>query len=607
VSGYGATDYTSTFGGTSAATPIAAGVVALMLQANPNLGWRDVQAILLKSARVVDPDDPGWTINPAGFRHNHRYGAGLVDAEAAVALAQTWTNLPVTQVVVSRATNNVNRWIPDNNVTGLVLPLDFCQTNLVVEHVQVKVNVTHTWRGHLALTLISPSGVESRLAEQRPGDNNVNLVDWTFTSVRHWGEQAQGVWNLRIADLATDDTGRVNQVTVTLRGTQPGRLVNAPPTFGPLGMRRLTLGARETMAVEAMDNVDGDAVTLSLTQAPRQLRAMLAETTAVRRVVGALQFAAFEAGVYTVTIQATDRNGTRTLSVPVEVVPRKVLSQENFGAGLPAGWSSLSSSSPKAYWSFTDPGGRGNLTGGTGGFAIADSYYSSNVVMNAELRTKKLDFRNFVSGQVRFLTAFRIKSGKETADVDMSLNGGTSWVNLWKRQVAVREPVAIDIPSSVVGNTNVVFRFHYYSSVKNERWWQVDDVEIVGWDANDSDADGLPNWWERLYTNSAVAISATADGDGDGCSNYAEFMAGTDPGNGLSRLVCTHVETGMAGSVDVEWASESGRLYDLERSTNLALGFSAVATNLTANPPVNRETDGTATNAVPYFYRVRVR
>ncbi len=45
------TDYTSRFNGTSAAAPIVSGVIALMLQANPNLNYRDVQEILVRSAR----------------------------------------------------------------------------------------------------------------------------------------------------------------------------------------------------------------------------------------------------------------------------------------------------------------------------------------------------------------------------------------------------------------------------------------------------------------------------------------------------------------------------------------------------------------------------
>lgn len=48
-------NYTSRFNGTSAAAPMVTGVIALMLEANPNLSWRDVQEILLRSARQNAP------------------------------------------------------------------------------------------------------------------------------------------------------------------------------------------------------------------------------------------------------------------------------------------------------------------------------------------------------------------------------------------------------------------------------------------------------------------------------------------------------------------------------------------------------------------------
>ena len=104
--GYSSGDYTSTFGGTSAASPTVAGVVALMLEANPNLGWRDVQEVLAYSSRHVgSPVGSGqsgnelyaWSFNNAsnwnggGLHFSNDYGFGLVDALAAARLAETWT------------------------------------------------------------------------------------------------------------------------------------------------------------------------------------------------------------------------------------------------------------------------------------------------------------------------------------------------------------------------------------------------------------------------------------------------------------------------------------------------------------------------------------
>jgi subtilisin family serine protease len=59
--------YTHTFGGTSSATPLAAGVVALLLESRPQLGWRDVKEILIRSATKISPTHVDWMTNGAGF------------------------------------------------------------------------------------------------------------------------------------------------------------------------------------------------------------------------------------------------------------------------------------------------------------------------------------------------------------------------------------------------------------------------------------------------------------------------------------------------------------------------------------------------------------
>src|SRR5262249_23974291 len=83
--------------GTSFAAPIVSGIVAMMLQANPNLGYRDVQEILALSSHKLDPTSSSWAVNGAtnwnggGNLVSNDFGFGLVDAHAAVRLAETWT------------------------------------------------------------------------------------------------------------------------------------------------------------------------------------------------------------------------------------------------------------------------------------------------------------------------------------------------------------------------------------------------------------------------------------------------------------------------------------------------------------------------------------
>ena len=108
--------------GTSFSAPQISGLVALLLSANPNLTWRDVQQILILSARHFDLADPDVKTNGAGFRVSHNVGFGVPDAGQAVALAQRWVNRPLL-ATVTHATNSV-RSIPDNALRVLITGTD---------------------------------------------------------------------------------------------------------------------------------------------------------------------------------------------------------------------------------------------------------------------------------------------------------------------------------------------------------------------------------------------------------------------------------------------------------------------------------------------------
>ena len=194
-------NYTQTPGGTSSATPTVSGIIALILEANPNLGWRDVQEIIMRSAKKVNSTDADWKtpIAPDNINHNHKYGAGLIDATAGVSMAVNWVNLSA-QLKRSIPQTGLNIAIPNKNTTGITREFVITpQDNLRVEHVTVTVNINHSARGNLKITLTSPNGTVSRLAEVH-SDTNDNYANWTFMTVRNWGESALGTWQLKVTD-----------------------------------------------------------------------------------------------------------------------------------------------------------------------------------------------------------------------------------------------------------------------------------------------------------------------------------------------------------------------------------------------------------------------
>ncbi len=110
--------YAPAFRGTSAAAPQIAGLAALILSAHPNLSSRDVQQILIHSARHFDLTDPDLASNGAGFLVSHNVGFGLPDAGHALRLAQNWPTRPAMTKFSAALGNSMA--IPDAGLRVLI-------------------------------------------------------------------------------------------------------------------------------------------------------------------------------------------------------------------------------------------------------------------------------------------------------------------------------------------------------------------------------------------------------------------------------------------------------------------------------------------------------
>ena len=212
-------NFTSTFNGTSSAAPLTSGVVALMLEANPNLTWRDVQYILATTARQVDVNrpalidttvtsnyvsEPAWTTNAAGRRFHNWYGFGAVDASAAVNAARGYTNFLPAGGILS-ATNQatgLSQSVPDNTAAGVTNSLNI-SSNMMIETVQIEVSITSSNNTYqdIALELVSPSGTRSVLLNNKNGLGATGSMNATrFRTNAFLDESSIGTWTLRVVD-----------------------------------------------------------------------------------------------------------------------------------------------------------------------------------------------------------------------------------------------------------------------------------------------------------------------------------------------------------------------------------------------------------------------
>jgi len=214
-----ASGYTNWFNGTSAATPLVSGVIALMLQANPNLTWRDVQHILIETAEQNDPTDSDWTFNGAGYAVNHKYGFGRIDAFSAVSAAENWMSAGPETSVLESSLPDIS--IPDNDAQGVRDTISIAE-DMFVEFVEIYFTAAdHPYWGDLEIILTSPSGTQSILSEaHRVSADGTTYDNWRFGSVRHFRESSQGNWTLHVKDLQPGDSGTFQSWTIAIYGNK---------------------------------------------------------------------------------------------------------------------------------------------------------------------------------------------------------------------------------------------------------------------------------------------------------------------------------------------------------------------------------------------------
>lgn len=169
---------------------------------SPDLGWRDIQHLCVRSAQIVNPSDEDWELTASGRPFNNKFGFGKLDALAFVTAAQTWElvkpqawiEAPHVQLnegtMDSEGTFTGGKYIEQQGVESTIeITKEMVEENNfeTIEHVTIRLWASHDRRGDVEVTLTSPNGIRSVLAEKRKSDiDKSGFPGWRFMSVKHW-------------------------------------------------------------------------------------------------------------------------------------------------------------------------------------------------------------------------------------------------------------------------------------------------------------------------------------------------------------------------------------------------------------------------------------
>ncbi|KAH3857451.1 hypothetical protein DPMN_100058 [Dreissena polymorpha] len=212
------------FDGTSAACPLAAGIIALTLQANNALTWRDVQHLIVETS-VSAGLSGNFYSNGAGKQVSAYLGFGLINAENMVDAATSWKTVPSS--ISCSASSTESKATSNADPISDTVDLSSCKI-LFIEHVTIKVTFQSTYRGNTAINVQSPSSTDVPVLSERTNDDDNQQITWPFMTTNFWGESAAGSWKIILLDIYGTNVLNLNGWELTVYGTVTNPLDGTP-------------------------------------------------------------------------------------------------------------------------------------------------------------------------------------------------------------------------------------------------------------------------------------------------------------------------------------------------------------------------------------------
>jgi subtilisin-like proprotein convertase family protein len=445
----------------------------------------------------------------------------------------------IKNTVPSFASTDTPIAIPDNNGVGAISTINV-PDDKIVQDVNVTVNITHTYDGDIALTLIPPIGNAVTLSANRGGsnDNYINTVfddqaatpiasgtapftgsfrpDGVLSSAN--GIHSIGAWKLKVVDSAGQDVGTINNwsLTLTYPSAQCGphaaysseTLVTDTCLAGGAGNADAIWDPGERVQFKVRVNNDGTntltGVTATVTPTTPGVGMVDAVTDFPDIPVGASadsltphvtaalpsSLACGSNVAFNLSIQSSQGTwtGSFTQAVGATSSGSGTALNESFASGIPGTWSVVDGGvggGAAATWTTANPGLRTLIAPIVAPAAIVDSDNAGNTAsQNEELITPVMNLSTATAVTLEFDQYFRwyVNGQVELGDVDVRSSAtGNAWINVFRNQGASSpnpDHKTLNITAQAAGAANVQVRFHYYQAAF-EWYWMIDNVKVT--------------------------------------------------------------------------------------------------------------------------------
>lgn len=415
---------------------------------------------------------------------------------------------------------------------------------------------------------ITPNGTASNLAPTAWYRLNSNA--WSSIAMSDMGANA---WRTSSQVPGQTNNSLIEYYVSTLFGgpgsaspmssqTNSYLLLTHPPTIAPVTNKTVQVSNLVAFVVSATEP-DGNLITLTASNLPAN--AAFYPTNGVSASSGSFVFtpdASQGGNVYTALFYAVDADGAGWTSVVITVNFSGYL--VDFEDATKTSYTSNNVTLNGKLWSMSESLIGNSTADRKYGLQSSRTRYAGRIMM--------LEDKTSGCGQITFKYAKYGTDAASTGRVEYSTDGGNAWTQAGADFVATTTDPMQDFSATVNITNNVRIRITKLAPTNNSARFNVDNILIADYSAP-TYQDGIPvAWWERYGLGSTN--TAANDNDGDGRSNWEEFIADSNPTNSSSFFPTS--TTNISGKATmILYAgppTTNSRVYDAWWNTDLVSG-----------------------------------